>query len=302
MSAHDHEPFPDDGPAQAWEEALRRVIAVPGAHQPLTHIRQAIVVESAESTQDLAFRHGGSAPSGLLVAARTQTAGRGRLGRAWLDQPGAGIAVSVALRTEATDDAISIRAGVAAAEAIEAACGHRLSVGLKWPNDLDLDGRKVGGVLVERRDRLTVIGLGINVRHTALPPEVAARATSLRQAGFAVDRLEVVRQLLIHLDAVLGRSMESVAKDFRFRDRLTGERVTLRTATGLVTGTVRWVDPTRGLEVDLGGECAFFPAATTTIIPDAPQSPHLSNPTPAASEEVDTLPPTHASPSTIADA
>ncbi|HEY6567864.1 MAG TPA: biotin--[acetyl-CoA-carboxylase] ligase, partial [Actinomycetota bacterium] len=117
-------------------------------------------------------------PEWTLVAAGHQRDGRGRLGRAWLDHPGDSLMVSVVLRPAlSADDAgvLTLWAGAAWAEASSALTG--LQVRCKWPNDLLVDGRKVGGILAESAGGTgpdapvahVVIGSGINL---VAPPEI----------------------------------------------------------------------------------------------------------------------------------
>jgi BirA family biotin operon repressor/biotin-[acetyl-CoA-carboxylase] ligase len=128
------------------------------------------------------------APEGTLVLAEKQNKGRGRLGRSWLSESGAGIYASILLRPllKPHDAAVlTLVAAVAASEAIEHACGLRTDI--KWPNDLLLSGRKCCGILSEmqaERDeiRYVVVGIGINVNHSYFPDELQ-RATSLRIEG-----------------------------------------------------------------------------------------------------------------------
>jgi BirA family biotin operon repressor/biotin-[acetyl-CoA-carboxylase] ligase len=112
-----------------------------------------------------------------IAIADHQHAGRGRRGRRWNVPPGAGLCLSAALRFASPPDelaALPLAAGVAARRAVAAVCG--VDVGLKWPNDLVWDGRKLGGVLVERAAAVrceahAVIGIGINV---AVPADTLA--------------------------------------------------------------------------------------------------------------------------------
>ncbi len=99
------------------------------------------------------------APDGVVVVADHQTAGRGRRGRTWDSRPGASLLVSVILRPAPA--LVTLAAGVAAAEACEAVAG--VGVGLKWPNDLLLDGAKLGGILSELVGDAAVVGLGLNL-------------------------------------------------------------------------------------------------------------------------------------------
>jgi BirA family biotin operon repressor/biotin-[acetyl-CoA-carboxylase] ligase len=163
--------------------------------------REGRVVASTESTNDdaLAWAAAG-APEGAWIVAGAQTAGRGRRGRVWASPPGAGLYLSVVFRPAApTDPAMSlltVMAGVAAVEAIADATGVRAT--LKWPNDVVIETpgvppRKLAGILAEgamigTRLSAVVVGLGLNLRPSAHPPEIAARAVSLEAlAGRAVD-------------------------------------------------------------------------------------------------------------------
>jgi BirA family transcriptional regulator, biotin operon repressor / biotin---[acetyl-CoA-carboxylase] ligase len=127
----------------------------------------------------------GAAGPGSLVIAEAQTAGRGRLGRAWASPPGnlyASLAVAVGGPPEERVPLVPLAAGVAAVDAL-AACGVS-GVRLKWPNDLIRGGRKVGGVLCEapalRGDRVTVVvGLGVNTGRAAFEGELAGTAGCL---------------------------------------------------------------------------------------------------------------------------
>jgi BirA family biotin operon repressor/biotin-[acetyl-CoA-carboxylase] ligase len=129
------------------------------------------------------------APEGTLVLAEEQTRGRGRLGRSWLSERGAGIYASILFRPilKPRDAAVlTLVAAVAGSEAIEHA--SRLNADIKWPNDLLLSGRKCCGILsemqAERDDiRYVVVGIGINVNHSLFPEELGQRATSLRIEG-----------------------------------------------------------------------------------------------------------------------
>jgi BirA family biotin operon repressor/biotin-[acetyl-CoA-carboxylase] ligase len=107
-------------------------------------------LESVASTQDIAR----DLPIGSIVIADHQTAGRGRLEHSWEAPAGTALLVSFVL---SPNPLLSLAAGVAAAEA----CG--LGVRLKWPNDLLLGGRKVGGILVEATPTKAVCGIGINL-------------------------------------------------------------------------------------------------------------------------------------------
>jgi len=167
------------------------------------------IVEETQSTNaDVAdaARHG--AAEGLVVAAEHQVAGRGRLGRTWQAPPRSSLAVSVLLRpTEIPSAAwpwLPLLTGVAVASAVADTTG--LVAGLKWPNDVLVDGRKVAGILVERVETAdgpaAVIGIGLNVGLTTAELPVP-EATSLALAGAGgVDRTALLIELLRQLGDV----------------------------------------------------------------------------------------------------
>src|SRR6266478_128570 len=128
-------------------------------------------LESVGSTQDVAR----TLPIGSVVMADYQTHGRGRLSHRWDSRPGSALLVSFVLQP---NPLLSLAAGIAAAEA----CGQ--GVRLKWPNDLLLDSRKVGGILVEATRVKAVCGIGINLTSA---PEGAAMLNRPRDA--LVERL-----------------------------------------------------------------------------------------------------------------
>ncbi len=146
------------------------------------------------------------APAGTTVVAEEQTEGRGRLGRSWVAPPGTGLLVSVLLRPPLLTSElwrVTSLAGVALVDAIRELAGERPvhpRVGLKWPNDLLLDGRKAAGLLAEAgavggRPAWVALGMGVNVSQTRddFPGEVADRATSVALAtGAPVDRAELL--------------------------------------------------------------------------------------------------------------
>jgi BirA family biotin operon repressor/biotin-[acetyl-CoA-carboxylase] ligase len=114
-----------------------------------------------------------------VVVADEQTEGRGRRGATWHSPAGSGLWMSVVLPWPRPVPYVTLLVGLAVAEAIEEAAGG-LRVGIKWPNDLVMGARKVGGVLCESAGAAVVAGMGVNLRPLGpSPAEVAQRATSL---------------------------------------------------------------------------------------------------------------------------
>jgi biotin-[acetyl-CoA-carboxylase] ligase BirA-like protein len=132
------------------------------------------------------------APHGTVAVAEHQTAGRGRLGRTWLDEPGASLLCSVVLRpTRPVADwpQLTAVAGEAAAEAVLRVSGRLPAI--KPPNDLLLDGGKLAGILAEAQEGRIVLGMGVNVRAAPHDGSVALGD---------VDRVELLAEWLFRLE------------------------------------------------------------------------------------------------------
>lgn len=147
------------------------------------------------------------APHGTLVIAEEQTAGRGRLGNAWVSEPLVGLYFTLVLRpplAPASAPIITLMAGIAAAEALHEVSG--LGFDLRWPNDVLVTEKKCAGILVEmtaqpERIEHVLLGVGINVNHSRMPAELASDATSLSiEAGRSFSRLEVLSNLLRRME------------------------------------------------------------------------------------------------------
>ena len=159
------------------------------------------VTDSTNSDALAAARHG--APHGSVYFADEQLTGRGRGDHAWHSAAGDGLYVSVLLRPQLPAvrlPLLPLAVGLAAAEAIRAVAG--VTVDLRWPNDLLLGPRKVGGILVEAKNSgdsvdFAVVGVGINVHQRAFDPDLAAIATSLDlETGRRTSRQDVLATLL----------------------------------------------------------------------------------------------------------
>jgi len=144
-------------------------------------------------------------PHGTTVVSEYQSAGRGRgADRSWVAPPGSSLLFTVLLRAAHMPGigpashgiaTLPLTAGLAAAEAIDAAYG--LSVRLKWPNDLYLHDRKLGGILCRYRDGVFLVGIGVNCNQRRFPHEIAARAVALRTVlGRPVARYALLARIL----------------------------------------------------------------------------------------------------------
>lgn len=241
--------------AAEWRERLGREFA----GDPT--VGRWVVVDETGSTQDLARE----VDPGTAVTALRQVAGRGRLGRSWADTGLDGLAVTFALPpASGADPWLAIASALAAARAIEAVAG--LAVGIKWPNDLVLAGRKLGGILIERTARATLVGIGINVTQIDFPDGVAATATSLARAGRPVPRLELLVALARDLPTALAEPIASREAEFARRDALRGGWIRGTSAGEPVEGRVLAVEPVHGIRLEAGNGERFVPAATASIL------------------------------------
>jgi BirA family transcriptional regulator, biotin operon repressor / biotin---[acetyl-CoA-carboxylase] ligase len=198
-----------------------------------------------------------------VVVADAQTGGRGRRGHTWFSPPRSGLYVSVVVApaTSRVDPQratmlLTLAAGVALAEGIEAATG--LTVSLKWPNDLLVSRRKLAGILAENHSDTVVLGYGINVGATAFPPELGDRATSLEsELGREIDRDQVLAATLAALerrydDLVDGRFDAILDAWRRLAPGASGARVTWTTTAGTESGVTAGIDEHGALLVRVG--------------------------------------------------
>jgi BirA family biotin operon repressor/biotin-[acetyl-CoA-carboxylase] ligase len=191
----------------------------------------------------------------VLLLADQQTAGRGRRGRRWHSAPGHGLTFSlaVALRRPLRElAALPLVAGVAVARAL-----HSLGVSraaLKWPNDIVVDGAKLGGILVETKSLngaiKAVIGVGINLRGAAgLRTRLRRQVAALEQFVTRLDPEHLARaigdSLLTSLAAFEARGLDAVRGDWEQLDAHAGQKLRVRLADGrILTGVAS------GLESD----------------------------------------------------
>lgn len=239
--------------------------------------RTILFFPTVASTNDVALAlaaHGGN--EGAVVIAGEQTAGRGRRGRTWFSPPGSGLYVSVVLapgrariEPERAATLVPLAAGAALAEAIEAATALRVDI--KWPNDLTVSRRKLGGILAEgapgpREDlgasigtvHTVVLGYGIDVGPITFPPELGDRATSIEgELGQMIDRavlcVETLAWLAKRYEDLLAARFDAILDAWRARaPQSRGARVSWQTFDGLRTGITDGIDERGALLVRVG--------------------------------------------------
>ena len=219
-------------------------------------------------------------PNGLVLLADVQTAGKGRQGRFWTSPPLSGLTFSVLLKPDVPPlraSTLPLVVGLAVAQAVERllaerlsgpddagpsqALQHRHSVGLKWPNDIQVDGRKLCGILCEMRAEgehvrhiVAGIGLNVNLSVTDMPPEIATIATSLSiVAGHTFDRSKVLDAILSSLDRDYSQWLDagfaSLLPAIAAFDVLRNRRVTIERGSATLHGIACGIAPDGALLV-----------------------------------------------------
>jgi len=208
-----------------------------------------------DSTNRVALElgHAGE-PEGAVVLAEEQTAGRGRAGHTWHSERATGIYATLLLRPHLAPvqaPLLTMMAGLSAYAAVQAVTG--LNVDLKWPNDLLINGKKVGGILTEMHAeptqvRFVIVGIGINVNQEKFPGDLTGKSSSLwMETGQAQSRLEVLVQFLRQFERdyqeLLREGAKSVVKRFEAASSYArGKRVRVTNSRESFTGV------TAGLE------------------------------------------------------
>jgi len=253
------EPLPEDLAAALASSADRR-----GAFgQPV------VFLSSTGSTNDIAQALAeGGAPQGAVALAFAQSAGRGRHGREWFSPPGAGLYLSVVVRSATVAPMLTLAGGVAVAQGIRRATG--LPVFIKWPNDVVVEDahapgrrRKLAGILAEGSAgqsglQYVVLGIGINVRPADYPPELAARVTSLEhELGRAVDAGLVLAEILVALNEEVtalesGGSQQVLSRWRALAPSATGTSVSWNDQGVMLRGVTAGVDQQGALLVRSG--------------------------------------------------
>jgi BirA family biotin operon repressor/biotin-[acetyl-CoA-carboxylase] ligase len=227
---------------------------------------------TVESTNTLAMQLARARPDeGLVVLTDSQTAGKGRQGRRWVDVPGCNVLMSIALRPSFPPHLLVMMASLAVVDAIASVCDMQAVI--KWPNDVLIEERKVAGILIEtshdaQGQMLAVIGIGLNVNghieevthYTDEQASFVARATTLETVcGHPVRREVLIASMLRSLEeaylslqqettgvlsATTAQALPSRLLREQWRDRLAtlGRAVTVRQGNFTISGVAEDVD------------------------------------------------------------
>lgn len=154
------------------------------------------------------------AKSGDAIIADQQTAGRGRRGNNWISNPGESITCSIIIKDE--DDSLvkklPLISGIAIIKGIKQLT--KLDCNLKWPNDILLDSKKIGGILIEKKDGYFIIGIGLNVNESELDKSIE-NSTSIRlELGRTVQREPLLAFIFNHFETLLGNNLSSIINEW----------------------------------------------------------------------------------------
>ena len=213
-----------------------------------------ICLDCVDSTNSYLRRLIDRNPSdGLVVMSRTQTNGRGRLGRRWASLPG-NLHLSVLRRMQESleqSTLVPLLAGLALARAVHHVGGVVPS--LKWPNDLLVGDKKLAGILVESASCWQMLGIGLNISTTEFPPEVAKIATSLAlETDRTCDPVLVVAQFLLEfheLEVRFHRHPELPVNEYMRYFPYCGTAVRVQSANRIFDGRIQGVSPDGALVV-----------------------------------------------------
>jgi BirA family biotin operon repressor/biotin-[acetyl-CoA-carboxylase] ligase len=241
-----------------------------------------IFYESTTSTNDSALEIGSKRdhPEGIVVVADSQTEGRGRLGRKWISPSGVNLYFSVILQPPFSKQESTILSLAAAASAVNAIRDYTgLNASIKWPNDILINNKKIGGILIESKSGLDktdmlIIGMGINVNMTleTLPDDIMPIATSLMvEKGSKVDRAELLGKILADLESsykslIKGEKLTLIQK---WADLVStiGKDISVKIREQIITGNAKAVTESGGLLIRLpDGREETINAGDVTII------------------------------------
>ena len=219
--------------------------------------------KETKSTNIIAREIAGLVEEGTVVIAESQTGGRGRLGRKWISPEG-GIWLSIIIKPRIQPShapSITLLAGVSVAKTIRS---YGLEAGIKWPNDVLINGKKVCGILTEIEGEIDlidycVVGIGIdaNVDIEAFPEEIRENSTSLKkELGHEIDRVEFVQRLLLEFEGLYLKSQKegfsSILEEWRDMSATIGEWVKITTQTRTIYGEAIGVDNEGALILETG--------------------------------------------------
>lgn len=242
----------EDGPVESGDLSSHAVFAGLSGDFWKKIIRHKSISSTNEFALSISLK---GAESGTVVIADSQARGRGRVGRVWISPPGSNIYMSAVLRPEiAVQDApfLTVAAALACAYALRSKTG--LTVNIKWPNDLMVSGKKIGGILTELRSgrdkiKFAVIGIGINVNSQGkdFPEELANIATSVKEVtGKYFSRSDIIAEVLNELERwykkLMGDGRFLLLEEWKRLSCTVGKWVRVTLCSEVISGLAEEID------------------------------------------------------------
>ncbi len=244
--------------------------------------KEVIFFESTTSTNDKAIDIGRKRdnPEGIVVIADEQSLGKGRFGRTWISPPGVNLYFTVLLRPPILSRDASILtlvAAVAVAGAIRVYSG--LCAEIKWPNDILINGKKTGGILVDMKSDKTpifilAIGIGVNVNMSLdkLTDDIRPFTTSLKaETGKSIDRITLLNRILAEMERyykiLLNGNKRALINEWLRLNSTIGNKVKVQNQQRIISGTAKGIDDTGQLILRLSsGKIETVCAGEVTIL------------------------------------
>ncbi len=180
--------------------------------------KKIIYLETVGSTNTYLKEIGNIEKDGTVVISEEQTKGRGRLGRSFKSNSGEGIYMSILLKPNISLEKASFITLIVGASIIKTFNKLGVKSLIKWPNDIILNNKKLGGVLTElscEKDSINYIvtGIGINVKTLAFDDEIKDKATSIYKEGYDISRIDIIREILVNFERLYNLYIENDNKE-----------------------------------------------------------------------------------------
>lgn len=236
----------------------------PQKFSALTSVWKLVYLSETDSTNAQAKQaiNQGTAESGSIYLADSQSAGVGRRGSAWSGGESENLLFSLVLETGISAKHIS-RLALSTGIAIALTLGEDLEVQVKWPNDVYATGKKLAGILVEHVDDFTIIGVGLNVNQQSFQTDLAATSIHL-ETGHPVEREALLAKLadqILKWGSLCVVNFDTLREGFEKLDYLQGHTIVFQSGADSAQGIARGINEQGELLVETNGEISAYCSA-----------------------------------------
>lgn len=218
-------------------------------------VKKLLVFDEVSSTNSTAKELAqAGAEEGTIVIARKQQHGRGRFDRIW-QSPDGGVYLSMILRPKKSSESISLLPLVTALSVARTINSYGLHTTIKWPNDVQVNGKKIAGILLESEIKeheviYVVVGIGINLNidKKDLSPDIQSRSTSMfYELDFSVDYHEFLKTFFMQFEKVyslfVDHQLQRIIDEWKIQSDTLGKTICVQTSTETLQGTAFDIDP-----------------------------------------------------------